>query len=395
MTDRKYDVVLFGATGFTGGLTAEYLARVQAATPFSWAIAGRNRQKLEEVQARVHALGARVDLLGADSGDEASLRSMARTTRVVITTVGPYIRYGEPLVQACIEEATDYVDLTGEPMFVDRMLARHHARAEARRVKIVNTCGFDSIPHDLGAYFAVHALRKKLGSLAQRDVEVTGLVRASGSFSGGTWHSAINAMANAREHARLRASGVDARPQVGADRSVSQLPPRVHYEKQVAAWAVPLPTIDPEVVCRSARLYPEYGKRFRYGHFLALPHLPAVAMTALGAGTVFSLAQLSLTRSLLLKIKDPGEGPSEQTRAQGWFEVTLLASADSTQVVCKVTGGDPGYGDTAKMLAESALCLALKRQALPEHYGVVPPAAAMGDVLIERLRASGMGFEQV
>ena len=393
MTDRKYDVVLFGATGYTGGLTAEYLARAQGKAPFTWALAGRNHRKLEGVQARVAALGGGCELLTADASDEPSLRAMAQRARVVITTVGPYIRYGEPLIRACVQAGTDYVDLTGEPLFVDRMLARYQAEAQQKRVKIVNCCGFDSIPHDLGALFAVRALRERAGPLEEAKVHVSGLVRARGSFSGGTWHSALGAMGQAWEHQRARKSGADPRPMLGSGRSVGQLPARVHYQKQLGKWALPLPTIDPEVVCRSARLDPRYGKEFRYGHFVALPNLLYVLGAMFGGGGLFTLAQFSPTRALLLKLKDPGEGPSEEARAAGWFEVTMFAESGDTRVRCTVTGGDPGYGDTAKMLAESALCLALQRDELPAHYGVVPPAAAMGEALISRLRDAGMRFE--
>ncbi len=397
MTARKYDLVLFGATGYTGGLTADYLARWQGPEKFRWAIAGRSREKLEAVQARLRQLGAKVDLVIADSGDDASLRALARAARVVITTVGPYIRYGEPLVRACVEEGTDYVDLTGEPMFVDRMIERYHARAAEQRVKIVNACGFDSIPHDLGAFFAVQALREKAGPLDGAAVKLRGYVRARGSFSGGTWHSALHAMGQAREHERGRKQRGDLRPRIGTDRKVGQLPPSIHRQQELAKWALPLPTIDPEVVCRSALLYPEYGRSFSYGHYIALPNLPFLAGTVVGMTTLFGLAQFRATRTLLEKVKDPGEGPSEETRARGWFEVTMLGEAEhdgrSESIRCQVQGGDPGYGDTAKMLAESALCLVLDRARLPEHYGVVPPAAAMGEPLIARLRAAGMSFQ--
>src|SRR3954466_1399623 len=191
MADREHDIVLFGATGFTGALTAEYLA-AHAGEGVRWALAGRNRAKLEALSER---LGIDVPLLHADVTDDASLRSVAESTRVVITTVGPYVTYGEPLVAACAAAGTDYVDLTGEPEFVDRMYLRHHARAAETGARIVHACGFDSIPHDLGVLFTVEQLPEDV------PLRVEGFVRAGGAPSGGTFHSAITAFSRVRQTA--------------------------------------------------------------------------------------------------------------------------------------------------------------------------------------------------
>jgi short subunit dehydrogenase-like uncharacterized protein len=174
---------------------------------------------------------------------------------------------------------------------------------------------------------------------------------------------------------------------------VQRVPPRIRFRSEIGAWAVPMPTIDPEVVCHSARLLPEYGCDFRYGHYAAVRHFPTLALGLTGVGALFALAQLPPTRALLLKMRQPGQGPSEATRAKAKFRVTFLGEAGGHHVRTAVSGGDPGYGETAKMLAESALCLALDRDRLPECYGVVPTAATMGDALIDRLRAAGIAFE--
>src|SRR6476469_985889 len=193
--DREYDVVVFGATGFTGRLTAAYLAR-HAPAGLRWALAGRNETKLARVRDELAEIDPdlkRLDLLTADVTDPASLAGVASRTRVVITTVGPYLTYGEPLVAACAEAGTDYVDLTGEPEFVDRMYVAHHATAALTGARIVHACGFDSIPHDLGALFTVQQLK------ATGPVSVRGVVRASGMVSGGTFHSAMTAMSRGRQ----------------------------------------------------------------------------------------------------------------------------------------------------------------------------------------------------
>jgi short subunit dehydrogenase-like uncharacterized protein len=168
---------------------------------------------------------------------------------------------------------------------------------------------------------------------------------------------------------------------------------RIRFQREVGLWGVPFPSIDPEVVCRSARLLPWYGREFRYGHYIGLKNAAQVAGMLLGVGAVFALAQLAPTRHALMALIKPGTGPSEERRQRSWFRVTLLASAGEQQVRCEVSGGDPGYGETSKMLAESALCLALDRERLPAQYGVIPPAAAMGDALLERLILAGIRFE--
>jgi short subunit dehydrogenase-like uncharacterized protein len=382
---RDFDIVVFGATGFTGKLVCEYLHR-HAPSGLRWAIAGRSRGKLDEVRK---ALGKpELPLLVASADDEASLLSMARSTRVVLTTVGPYALHGEPVVRNCIAGGADYVDITGEPEFVDMTLARYDDAARKAGVRIVSCCGFDSIPHDLGALFAVEALAEKAPNEA---MTVEGFVRSRGTFSGGTWQSAIGAFSRIRETA-LKSRAPRVEPTNG--RHVKGVKPRVRFERRIAAWAAPLPTIDPQVVLRSARMLDVYGPDFRYGHYARIQKLSTVVGGAVGLGALVALAQLKPTRALLMKVRGSGDGPSEEQRSKSWFEVTMLARASSgAEVRAIVKGGDPGYDETAKMISEAALCLALDRARLPKRSGVLTTAVAMGDVLIERLRTAGISFE--
>ena len=383
---RTYDVVVFGATGYTGALTAEYLAR-QAPAGTRWALAGRNREKLETVRARLAAISpacANLDLLSADATDPASLQKVAESTRVIITTVGPYILHGEPLVAACAAAGTDYVDLTGEPEFVDLMWLRYHEQAQKTGARLVHCCGFDSIPHDLGAYFTVQQLPENA------PLTVSGFVRAGGTFSAGTYHSAINAFARARLYMKTRKERQqrEGRP---ANRKVGAVKSGVHYEKVLGAWAVPLPTIDPQVVRRSAAALDRFGPDFRYGHYVLLKRLAMVAGLIGGTGALFTLAQFGPTRRWLLSKKSSGEGPTPEQREKAWFKVRFHGEGGGKRVVTQVSGGDPGYGETSKMLAESALCLAFDN--LPRNGGQTTPAAAMGDALMSRLKKNGIKFE--
>jgi short subunit dehydrogenase-like uncharacterized protein len=374
---RDYDVVLFGATGFTGSLTAQYLAEHGGTR---WALAGRNADKLAALRDRI---GADVPLLVADSADPASLRRVAQSARVVATTVGPYALHGEPLVAACAETGTDYVDLAGESEFVDRMYLRHHAIAERSGARLVHACGFDSIPHDLGAQFAVQHLPSDL------PITMRGYVRAGGTASGGTLASAVTAFSRFRQatSAHRQRSAAEGRP---AGRQARAAGGRPGYDRSIGMWVLPLPTIDPQIVVRSARSLPEYGPDFTYGHFVALGNpLTAAGLTA-GVGGAFLLAQLPPTRTLMLRARPAGTGPDERRRSRSWFTVRFVAIAGDQRVVTQVSGGDPGYGETAKMLAESALCLA--RDTLPSTAGQVTTAVAMGDALRGRLQQAGITF---
>jgi short subunit dehydrogenase-like uncharacterized protein len=383
MADREHDLVVFGATGFTGALTAEYLA-AHADPGTRWAIAGRSAEKLEAVRSRLGSEHADLPLLQADVNDPSSLRALAESTRVVITTVGPYIHYGEPLVAACAAAGTDYVDLTGEPEFVDLMWLKHHAEAQRTGARLVHSCGFDSIPYDLGALFTV-------GKLPEGEpIELKGFLSAGGTLSGGTYHTVIHGMGRLRQGMQVARERRSKEPKPDG-RRVRGLPGRPHNEPVAGGWVVPFPTIDPQTVVRSAKALDRYGPDFSYSHYLVVKRLPMVAGMAAGAGAVIALAQLAPTRKLLLKLKDPGDGPSPEQREKGWFRVRFLGRSDGRRVVTEVAGGDPGYGETSKMLGESALCLA--HDELPQTAGQVTPAVAMGDALTQRLLRAGIRFE--
>jgi short subunit dehydrogenase-like uncharacterized protein len=383
--EREYDLVLFGATGFTGGLTADYLA-ANAPAGLKWALVGRNRGKLEAVAARLAAASPEApapDLLEADAADAAALAKVAESTRVVITTVGPYALHGGPIVAACAAAGTDYVDLTGEPEFVDRTWLDHDATARRTGARIVHCCGFDSVPHDLGAYFTVKQLPEGV------PLKVEGFVRSNARFSGGTYHSAINAFARGRQTMAAARERRKAEPRP-AGRQIHSAPARIRRNDELGGWSVPLPTVDPTIVRRSAATVDRYGPDFTYGHNLVARHLATVAGMSAGVGTIAVLAPIPPVRRLLLKAKSPGDGPDEQTRAGSWFKVRFVGEGGGKRVVTEVSGGDPGYSETSKMLAECGLCLAFDD--LPERAGQLTTVAAMGDMLLTRLQNAGIAF---
>ncbi|KOU60886.1 saccharopine dehydrogenase [Streptomyces sp. MMG1533] len=380
-TDRPYDIVLFGATGFVGTLTAEYLAQ-HAPEGLRWAIAGRNEEKLHRLREALPG-GAKAGVLRADVSDPASLRELAEHARVVATTVGPYVTYGEELVAACADTGTDYLDLTGEPEFVDLMYVRHDARARETGARLVHACGFDSVPHDLGAYFTVRQLPEGV------PLTVDGFVTVDATLSGGTFASALNQFARGRQMlAAARDRGRHEPRLVGRRASARTGAPR--FAPEVGAWALPLPTIDAQIVRRSAQALERYGPDFRYREYAAVRHLPAALGGVAAVGALFAAAQLPPARRWLSDRLKPGEGPGPEKRAKSWFRVRFVGEGGGRRVYTEVSGGDPGYDETAKMFAESALSLAFDD--LPPTAGQVTTAVAMGNALTERLQRAGITF---
>ncbi|PJN41824.1 saccharopine dehydrogenase [Streptomyces sp. CB02959] len=389
---RDHDLVLYGATGFAGELSAEYLAR-HAPEGCRWALAGRSTTKLERLRDRLTAVNpacADLPLLRADSTDPDSLRALATATRVLATTVGPYLLHGEPLVAACAGAGTDYLDLTGEPEFVDRMYLRHDATARASGARLVHACGFDSVPYDLGVHYTVGLLPKAV------PLRIDGFVRTNGTFSGGTLSSALTAVSRPAAMARTARARRRAEPRpVGRTVSAPFGPPV--RSRDTGTWGVPLPTLDPQIVARSAAALDHYGPDFRYRHYAGVRRLPTavagVVGGALGAGALSALAQVPPARRWLSGRLQPGDGPDPQRRARSWFAVRFVASGGGAHLVTEVRGGDPGYDETAKMLAEGALSLAFDD--LPDTAGQVTTAVAMGDALTRRLQEAGITFRVV
>jgi short subunit dehydrogenase-like uncharacterized protein len=386
---RRYDIVLLGATGFTGRLTAEYLAR-HIPSELSWAVAGRDIGRLEQLGSQLAFLipdRGRPGVVQADVDDPLSLQAMTRSARLVASTVGPFMEYGEPVVAACVDAGTDYIDITGEPEFVDRIWLGYHERARQTGVRLVHCCGFDSIPADLGVWYTLRHLPR------DAPLTVRGYARVHARPSAGTYHSALRAFGRVRQSSAIarRRKGLE-RP-VAIGREVGGAGFRVHREPGTGRWAVPLPIIDPLVVLRSARALDRYGPSFRYGHYGVVGSLPKAIGFVGGAGGMLVAAQIPPARNALMRLKSSGEGPEARQRSASWFRtrfVSTVGGTDEEPVVTEVSGGDPGYDETAKMLAESTLCMV--SDDLPEVAGQLTTAEAMGDALVDRLQTAGLTF---
>jgi short subunit dehydrogenase-like uncharacterized protein len=375
------DIVVFGATGFVGRLVAGYLAG-HAPPHLTIALAGRSRAKLEQTRAELGRAAADWPLLVADSGDETSLQAMAAGARVIATTVGPYRRDGVKLVDACIANGADYVDLTGEILFTHASVSRHD-QARANDVRIVHSCGFDSIPSDLG----VLLLHDAVGELAETTLVVAAM---KGGFSGGTLASMKGQIDEATADRSARKVVFDPYSLGGDGPPVRDLG-KVARHKQLG-WIGPfvMATYNTRIVRRSHAIR-NYGPDFRYREVARYKDpFTALGFTA-GLGALAGGLAFPPTRAVLDKVlPDPGEGPSEKARRSGFFRMEVHGAGHKATVAAK---GDPGYAATAVMMGESALTLALERPKLPPHTGVLTPATGLGVALIERLKAAGMTLE--
>lgn len=399
---RDYDIVLYGASGFTGRLVAEYLLETYGnGEDLNWAIAGRNEEKLRAVAAELGAPDTPVII--ADSDDAGALADMAALATVVCTTVGPYALYGSALVEACATTGTHYCDLTGEVPWMREMISRHQDAARKSGARIVHTCGFDSIPSDLGTLFLQQAMQERHGVVA-REVRLR-VSRFSGAFSGGTVASMINIMEQAgkdRQVRRVIADPYALYPDDCPPGNDSNDQTTAVYDPDFGRWTLPfvMAGINTRVVRRSNALLDfAYGEDFSYQEAMLAPRRRGAVgarLTALGmtAGT-FSLAVPPLRALAKRFLPAPGEGPSAEQREKGFFDIYLYGVHPhdrDNDLIARVTGDrDPGYGSTSKMLAEAAVCLS--RDELDCEGGFWTPASAMGDTLIERLvDSAGLTF---
>jgi short subunit dehydrogenase-like uncharacterized protein len=400
---RTHDLVVFGATGFVGRLLAGYLAE-HAPADLRIALAGRSRARCEEARAQLPAAARDWPVLQADSGDPSSLAALAHSTRVLVTTVGPYARYGLPVVEACARAGTHYADLTGEVLFVREAIDSYDAVARESGARIVHSCGFDSVPSDLVALLLAERARAE-GAGSLRDVQLVATFR--GGFSGGTIDSMRAQVEAVQSDPSLRRTVTDPYA-LSPDRSAepdTRQPPDAGPPSRTpdGRWTAPfvMASFNTRIVRRSNALQDwAYGRGFRYGEVMGTGHGPLGAVTAVGttAGLAGLLAGMTFppTRALLDRVLPaPGSGPSEATRRKGWFRMVVDAETeDGRRYRTTAAGpGDPGYAATAVMLGESALALAMDGDRLPDRAGSLTPATALGSVLVERLRAAGHTYE--
>ena len=407
---REFDIVLYGASGFVGKLTAEYLVR--AGGDARIALAGRSTERLLEVRKTLGDSAQSWPILAADAASPSSLNEMAARTRVVVTTVGPYSRYGMPLVAACAAAGTDYADLTGEAMFIRESIDLYHKQAADTGARIVHCCGFDSIPSDLSVYALYRAARDDgAGELGETNFVMRSF---SGGVSGGTVASMVDVMQATSSDAELRRELADpytlstdrgAEPEVGPQPDLPWRRGRQIAPELAGHWTTGfvMASINTRVVRRSNALQDwSYGRRFRYSENMSLGSsslAPVTSAVASGVGkAVFALGSRYfrlLPRRLVDRVvPKPGTGPSPAARERGYYRIeTYTTTTSGARYVARMEQqGDPGYKATSVLLGECGLALALDRDKLSDLHGVLTPAAAMGDALLARFGAAGVSL---
>lgn len=398
---REFDIIIWGASGFTGRLVASYLfSKYGTSGNLRWAMAGRNLNKLEMVRHEV--ADETVSLVVADSNDEVSLKEMVKRTKVICTTVGPYAKYGSKLVVACIQNQVHYCDLAGEVQWMRQIIDQYNEAAKENETKIVHTCGFDSIPSDMGVYFIQREAKAKRDSRAQQiKMRVAGM---SGGMSGGTYASFSNTMEEAKEDKnifKVLTNPYGLNPideQVGEDKSDLR---SIVFDKASQSWIGPfiMAGINTKVVRRSNILSGySYGKNFRYEEATIYGKGFKGRMKGIINAIPMGLMMSAKPGSLLKRAVDavlpkPGEGPTKKQREDGFYNLKFyITLEDGSSAFAKITGDmDPGYGSTSKMLGEAAVCLA--KDKLSNLSGILTPSIAMGDALLKRLeKNAGLTF---
>jgi short subunit dehydrogenase-like uncharacterized protein len=401
MRETNYDVVLYGASGFVGKQTVRYFAE-RAGDKVRWAIAGRDRSKLESVRAEVCIA---VDILVADSQDKTAIDAIVSQTRVLLNTAGPFAIYGNAVVDACVRYRTHYVDITGETPWVKGLIDRYHLQAATDGTRIIPCCGFDSVPSDLGAYLLVRYLQRELGTNC---TQVKAYYQAAGGFNGGTLASALNIFDSGELEQVGNPFLLNPPESIPTDVDRHRDPTSPQYDVELETWVAPffMGLVNTRIVRRSWALFDRwqeaYGTDFSYQEYFKfdppLAWLQSAAMVG-GMAAIAGAIAIPPLRSLMESIiPQVGSGPTEQTMNEGWFRCELLGWGTQGQRVRGLVAdvGDPGNRATVKFVCESALCLAVDFDRLPggaKRGGILTPATGLGDVLVERLQRAGMRLE--
>ncbi|MDR9424993.1 MAG: saccharopine dehydrogenase NADP-binding domain-containing protein [Marinobacter sp.] len=404
-SEAPYDLVVFGATSFVGKILSRYLFETcGTGQSVNWAIAGRSSAKLDALKTELGSGAENLPVIVADAGDEDAMRSLCEQTRVVISTVGPYALYGEPLVKACATTGTDYCDLTGEVHWIRRMISKYEEQAQESGARIVHCCGFDSIPSDLGVWFLQKNAEEVFGEPC---LNVRMRVKvAKGGLSGGTFASMINVAKEAAADPKLRkelANPFSLCPPEHRSHTRQPALKSAEFDRDFNAWLAPfvMSTINTRVVHRSNALQnARYGKEFTYDEAMMTGRGSKGRLTAYGVtaalGTFVMASAIKPSRWLVEKlVPEPGQGPSQEDQDKGFYDLRFIGrTADDKAIITKVTGDrDPGYGSTGKMLGQAGLCLAFDIKD-DVAGGFWTPASAMNGKLVERLTShAGLTFE--
>ena len=370
---KKYDIVIFGATGFTGKLICDYLLNHDESKKLNIALAARNKEKLNDVSNNFKDINPNIII--ADSFDKESIDSMTKKARLILTVVGPYSLYGEYLVESCIKNSTHYVDLTGEPDFVSSIRKKFSDLAIKSKSIIVNSCGLESIVPDVGTLYTVNKMKSNKKN-------ITYFLKSKGTISGGTWASFINALYSNKPI-------INSRLNSKSEKKVK----KIYYSKRFKSWAIIFPVIDKQIVYRSSKEFDIYGDSFSFNEYMMIKSFIQVVLLIFSISLITLFSKFRILKKWLLSLRPSGSGPSLKQRQRNWFKAVFVGDGDNEKITTQLSGGDPGYGDTAKFISEIALCIVNDYDKLNKKAGIITPVECTGKLMIERLKNAGIEFK--
>tara|TARA_B100000575_G_scaffold150619_1_gene120057 strand:+ start:3997 stop:5223 length:1227 start_codon:yes stop_codon:yes gene_type:complete len=389
--NKKFDLIVWGSTGYTGKLVCEYIQKKYKNTNLKWAIAGRNELKIKSIISLLNLKD--IPYFIADSNNKDSLLEMTKMTKTICSIVGPYAKYGTLLVEACIESKTNYCDITGETQWIREIIDKYHTKAIKNKVKIVHACGFDSVPSDLGVFYAQNKMKESTGKYASKII--MRVISMKGGVSGGTIHSFLNILEESRKNksiTKILSNPHGLSPNVDLFETEEEDLKKIIFDSTCKRWISPfiMAAINTRVVRRSNYLLAfKYGRVFIYNEALVLGR--SILSKFLGYFRLIPIYLISKVKNLVLKsflrlvLPKPGKGPTENSRKSGFFKLRFYVFDKKLKAIVSVYGvGCPGYGSTSKMLAESSICLA--KDKLPIQNGVLTPSTGLGNAFLNRLQ---------
>jgi len=365
---KEFDLIVFGATGFTGRLVCKYLSNHRDTSNLKWAIAGRDVKKLSNISKEYS-----VDYIVADSFDLESLDNLCSKGNLIISTVGPYLIYGENLILSCIKNKSHYLDLTGEPEFVLNIQKKYRQKALDSGSIIIHCCGFESIPADVGVF-------ETLKKTTTDNVSLSFYLKTKGQISGGTWASFLNSIINPKS-AMFPSSGKKIKSK------------KIFYSKRFKRWALFFPVIDKYIVLKTIKNLHKHHKGISFKQYMLQKSFFSMLLLISSISFIAIIGKIKVARNYMLKLIPPGTGPNSEKRKGHWFEVTIIAKEKNKEVVTKIKGGDPGYDETSKFISEMALAIIIDNKNLLNNRGILTPVECAGDVLSKRLVAAGISIE--
>ena len=368
MVKDNIDIIVHGATGFTGKLICEYLFNHKDTKNIIWAISGRNENKLKLIASKYN-----VDYYVADAFDKKSLDNITLISKIVISVVGPYSIFGKKLVESCVQNKCHYLDLTGEPAFVNYVEKFHSKSSIENKVILMNCCGFESIPPDLGIYYSIKKVNEK-------NLSFNSYLSTRGQISGGTWASFINSFSSKKSVIKNK-SGIKKNTK------------KIFYNKELKKWALIFPVIDKYIVKKSSMNIEFYGDNFSYNEYILFDRFYKIFFLIVSLIFLGFISKFKFMRRLLISYIPSGSGPNREKREKHWFNIKFFGKGKDKSIITTVSGGDPGYGETAKFISEMALCIIINRDKLNINKGIITPAMCAPDLMIDRLKNAGIIFK--